>query len=193
MRNPMNSWEKSDTSFSEHGILKCDEIGKNDLKLMQSLVRAGSDHAKFLRMIHVTVDITAPLYWWKEYDTYKVGTVANSCSTMHTIHKKEFTLDDFSHERLNKKSLKYLMDLVRYLNVARDRYNADKTNKDAWWQIIQLLPTSYNQKRTVQLNYQVLLSMHRSRKHHKLDERRAFCGRMEALPYFKEVCLEGDI
>ena len=180
MRNPMNSWDRSD-SFRDNDI-----IGNNDLELMQKLSKAGNDHAKFLRMINVTCDITAPLYWWKEFDTYKVGTVANSCSTMHKIHEKELTLDDFSCEHLINDST--LIEIVKELNCNRNKFI--KTNdKDYWWQIIQLLPTSYNQKRTVQMNYQVLKNMYHSRKNHKLDEWREFCKWCETLPYFKEICI----
>lgn len=193
LRNPMNSWDKSDSGYYN----QCDEcyslmdfhVGPNDLKLMKSLAKAGSDHAKFLRMINVTVDITAPLYWWKEFDTYKVGTVANSCSTMHKIHAKEFELDDFSHEHLNEDALCTLLGVIRVLNVSRFWYNQSK-DKTNWWQMIQLLPSSYNQRRTVQLNYQVLLNMYRARKHHKLDEWIVFCEWIETLPYFKTICLE---
>ena len=208
MRNPMNSWDKSDSDFScehcdgcywEHtanadGDLnwcnhtKC-KIGENDLKLMKSLSKAGSDHGKFLRMINVTVDITAPLYWWKEFDTYKVGTVANSCSTMHKIHAKAFTLNDFSHEHLFEGSDSVLWAVINQLNFCRDGF-LETQNKDYWWQMIQLLPSSYNQKRTVQLNYQVLKSMYFARKNHKLDEWREFCAWVETLPYFKEICID---
>ena len=206
MRNPMNSWDKSD---SYYGMVEDPSpinpndwayiiLGENDLKLMKSLAKAGSDHAKFLRMINVTVDITAPLYWLKEFDTYKVGTVANSCSTMHKIHEKEFTLDDFSHEHLDQFSMEVLKDVISALNIARDdylennqsRYEMMKVDrKYDWWQMIQLLPSSYNQKRTVQLNYQVLKSMYFARKDHKLDEWRYFCEWMKTLPYFKEICI----
>lgn len=192
MRNPMNSWDKSD-SFEfppdEDGILW---ICSNDLKLMQSLIRAGTDHSKFMRMINVTMDITAPLYWWKEFDTYKVGTVANSCSTMHKIHSKEFTLEDFSHEHLftDDEALPFLNHLISGLNFYRNKYIETK-DKKYWWQIIQLLPSSYNQKRTIQLNYQVLRNIYFSRRNHKLDEWHDFCSIIEELPYGKElICLE---
>lgn len=192
MRNPMNSWDKSD-SFEfppdEDGILW---IGSNDLKLMQSLIRAGTDHSKFMRMINVAMDITAPLYWWKEFDTYKVGTVANSCSTMHKIHSKEFTLEDFSHEHLftDDEALPFLNHLISGLNFYRNKYIETK-DKKYWWQIIQLLPSSYNQKRTIQLNYQVLRNIYFSRRNHKLDEWHDFCSIIEELPYGKElICLE---
>lgn len=190
MRNPMNSWDKSDTKYFDHGgVFRVPKIGSNDLKLMKSLSKAGSDHGKFLRMINVTCDITAPLYFFKEYDTYKVATVANSCSTMHTIHKKEFTLDDFSHEHLTPWNETVLRNLIVELNESRNQYLHSKKKED-WWQMIQLLPSSYNQKRTVQLNYQVLKSMYFARRNHKLDEWRTFCEWMETLPYFKEICID---
>jgi hypothetical protein len=196
MRAPMNSWALSDSYWTH--IENPDTmneapfqffLGNNDLALMQKLVKAGSDHRKFLRMINVTCDITAPLYWWKEYDTYKVGTVANSCSTMHKIHDKKFTLDDFSVEHLTPYSLGVFEDgYIETLNAYRERY-LDRKNKSDWWQMIQLLPTSYNQKRTVQLNYEVLLNMYHSRKAHKLDEWVDFCKWIEELPYFRDICL----
>jgi hypothetical protein len=194
MRNPMNSWDKSDSNYDyEHPwclgdlyieIPVC--IGPNDLALMKKLVNAGSDHSKFMRMINVTADITAPLYWWKEYDTYKVGTVANSCSTMHKIHDGEFTLDDFSHEHLTDHFATDLKCTILSLNYARKKFLETK-DKTYWWQMIQLLPSSYNQKRTVQLNYAVLSNMYHSRKSHKLDEWRTFCKWVESLPYAKEL------
>ena len=184
MRNPLNSWDKSDSGFNrETGEYI---VGDNDLTLMKKLVKAGSDHRKFMRMINVSLDITAPLYWWKEFDTYKVGTVANSCSTMHTIHKKEFSLDDFSHEHLLTGSMFQLHRTVDLLNEARELYLETK-DKVYWYQMIQLLPSSYNQKRTVQLNYEVLANMYHSRKSHKLDEWREFCKWIESLPYAKEL------
>ena len=196
MRNPMNSWEKSDSYWDFPEYPDIFVIGNNDLKLMQSLVKSGTDHSKFMRMINVTMDITAPLYWWKEWDTYKVGTVANSCSTMHKIHSKEFTLDDFSHEHLFSEenlryedepdSLKLLKTIIQALNSYRLSY-LDEQDKSVWWQIIQLLPSSYNQKRTVQLNYQVLRNIYFSRKNHKLDEWVEFCQIIETLPYAKEL------
>ena len=186
MRNPMNSWDKSDScDLHDYNPL----LGENDLKLMKSLSKAGSDHAKFLRMINVTVDITAPLYWWKEFDTYKVGTVANSCSTMHKIHAKEFTLDDFSHEHLGGEFLESLNSTISILNRARNKY-LDSKAKQLWWQMIQLLPSSYNQTRTVQLNYQVLKSMYFARKDHKLDEWHTLCDWMLTLPYFRDICVD---
>ena len=190
MRNPINSWDKSDTKYFDHGgVFRVPKIGSNDLKLMKSLSKAGNDHGKFLRMINVTCDITAPLYFFKEYDTYKVATVANSCSTMHTIHKKEFTLDDFSHEHLTPWNETVLRNLIVELNESRNQYLHSKKKED-WWQMIQLLPSSYNQKRTVQLNYQVLKSMYFARKNHRLDEWHALCEWMEGLPYFKDIVLE---
>jgi hypothetical protein len=216
MRNPMNSWEKSDTIFD--GDKWC--LGNNDLKLMQQLSTAGDDDSKFLRMIVVTMDITAPLYWWKEFDTYKVGTVANSCSTMHKIADKEFTVDDFSHEHLdgvsrdmfyqNDRNQPYffcsfediLYIQIEALNRARNLYLETKTKpmkeeakraplmKKYWWQMIQLLPSSYNQKRTVLLNYQVLKNMYFARRNHKLDEWRTFCEEVKKLPCFEEACIE---
>ena len=188
MRNPMNSWDKSDSGFVRGDMF----IGENDLSLMKKLVKAGSDHRKFMRQIFVSVDITAPLYWWKEFDTYKVGTVANSCSTMHKIHEKEFTLDDFSCEYLadrweNAGTFKYcLIAVIAHLNHAREKYIETK-DKFFWWQMIQLLPSSYNQKRTVTLNYENLFNMYHARKNHKLDEWRTLCKWIESLPYAKEL------
>lgn len=222
MRNPMNSWEKSDSFIPCYHKTKCHEckdnqkcayyfedgepykknefIGSNDLDLMTRLRNAGIDHRKFMRMIIVYMDITAPLYWWKEFDTYKVGTVANSCSTMHKIAEKEFTLEDFSHEHLitrEKPLIEYTDDAdavelpnaiwlihrtIQTLNQYRKLYLQTK-DKKYWWQMIQLLPSSYNQKRTVMLNYEVLTNMYKSRKNHKLDEWRTFCQWIEILPY----------
>lgn len=203
MRNPMNSWDKSDTGWvsgfhtdkapidydSEYGDFKV--IGNNDHALMMKLAKAGSVHAKYRRMINVTCDINAPLYWWKEYDTYKVGTVANSCSTMHKIHDKEFTLDDFSHEHLLSGCKYSLRMLVDVLNDARAEF-LNTNDKVYWWQMIQLLPSSYNQKRTVQLNYEVLSAMYRDRKNHKLDEWRTFCKWVESLPYSEIITLSQE-
>lgn len=221
MRNPKNSWEKSDSQFvrdPDYGcfgacpcaeLVNCDccHVGPNDLKLMTTLRNAGTDHRKFMRMITVYLDITAPLYWWKEFDTYKVGTVANSCSTMHKIAAKEFTLDDFSHEHLvddldvrieiggtdhrDTGPMEVLGMTIDVLNHYREKYLvATKTEeytglpaKDIWWQMIQLLPSSYNQKRTVMLNYEVLANIYKSRRHHKLDEWHTLCDRIESLPY----------
>ncbi len=187
MRNPHNSWDKSDTRFNwEIGKIV---IGENDLALARKLVKAGSDHRKFLRQIIVSADFTAPLYWWKEYDTYKVGTVANSCSTMHKIHAKEFVLDDFSHEHLTDLSLGSLMETIKVMNVYRELFIRNPLRKDYWHQMIQLLPTSYNQLRTVTLNYEVLYNIYHARKNHKLDEWHTLCDWIEKLPYFKEMCL----
>lgn len=190
MRNPKNSWDKSDSYYTlaedPSPINPCDEVcfcvGPNDLKLMGNLSKAGSDHGKFLRMITVTTDVVAPLYWWKEFDTYKVGTVANSCSTMHKIHSKEFIFDDFSHECLYELSMEALQQTIAVLNLYRDKFLETK-DKRHWWQMIQLLPSSYNQRRTVQLNYQVLKDMYHARKNHKLDEWHTFCAWIETLPY----------
>lgn len=212
MRNPMNSWDKSDSIHIPFNM--CDDekdlrlakmchyiapiIKENDHDLMMKLRNAGTDHRKFMRMIVVYVDITAPLYWWKEFDTYKVGTVVNSCSTMHKIHEKEFTIEDFSCEHLTEGSIRLLEDVINALNEARawylkwdymsenDRANFDPGitfKKDLWWQMIQLLPSSYNQKRTVMLNYEVLANIYNSRKNHKLDEWIEFCKWIEGLPY----------
>lgn len=191
MRNPMNSWEKSDSGYcflsklpgsmachtckenrntcGKHKKEKDFIIGPNDLDLMKRLVKAGTDHRKFMRMITVYVDITAPLYWWKEFDTYKIGTVANSCSTMHKIADKEFTLEDFSTEHLYSDELEFFKEIVDRLNGVRELYLESKKKED-WWQMIQLLPSSYNQKRTVMLNYEVLANIYKSRRNHRLDE-----------------------
>lgn len=184
MRNPMNSWEKSDSEYETAGYdIVGFDLGENDHSLMQRLSNAGTEHRKYMRMMPVYVRITAPLYWWKEFDTYKVGTVANSCSTMHKIAEKEFTLEDFSCEHLSTVSLNYLRNCIEHLNFIRDVYNEDKSNKGAWWQMIQLLPSSYNQTRNVMLNYEVLANIHRQRKNHMLDEWREFCKWIESLPY----------
>lgn len=186
MRNPMNSWGKSDSYYPEeyrYGDLPSDavDIGDNDLNLMKRLCSAGTDHRKFMRMITVYVDITAPLYWLKEMDQYKVGTVSNSCSTMHKIHAKEFTLDDFSCEYLYL-PLQDLRPTIDLLNTYRERYLETKDKSD-WYQIIQLLPSSYNQRRTYLLNYEVLANIYKSRRNHKLDEWVEFCGWIKTLPY----------
>lgn len=196
MRNPMNSWEKSDSGYSN----LCEKFitGDRDVQLMQRLSNAGTEHRKYMRMMPVYVRITAPLYWWKEFDTYKVGTVANSCSTMHKIAEKEFTLEDFSYEHLKNacdvsvpytskiiyiyENKKILEDIVEILNNARDLYLETK-DKIFWWQMIQLLPSSYNQTRNVMLNYEVLANIYRQRKNHKLDEWREVCKWIETLPY----------
>lgn len=201
MRNPMNSWDKSD---SEHICESCEDpwggtgyifdtnrvtIGPNDLDLMKRLRNADTDHRKYLRMITVYCDITAPLYWWKEFDTYKVGTVANSCSTMHKIQAKEFTIDDFSHEHILHETFTGLVNPVTLLNAIVDALNQNRElylqtkDKRYWWQMIQLLPSSYNQKRTVMMNYEVLANIYKSRKNHKLDEWHTFCDWIEKLPY----------
>ena len=220
MRNPMNSWDKSDTSIcvvkDEDKCKECNAfrkndgafsfctqpfiIGPNDLDLMKRLRNAGTDHRKFMRMITVYFDITAPLYWWKEFDTYKVGTVANSCSTMHKIADKEFTLNDFSCEHLTTQSVECLKNTIDLLNMHRSLYISKtdkkvdqytvmsdecytKYKKDIWWQMIQLLPSSYNQRRTIMLNYEVLANIYKSRKNHKLDEWHDFCDWIEGLPH----------
>lgn len=204
MRNPMNSWDKSDSCWVDfedwdcgHGVLngfgEAFVIGDNDLKLMKSLTKAGSDHAKFLRMINVTVDITSHHTWWAEFDTYKVGTVRNSCSKMHKIHVKEFTADDFSIEGIEEcggRTTEVFVCVLNELERLRRLFN-ETQEKKYWRAIIELLPMGYNLKATVQLNYQVLLNMYRARKHHKLDEWVVFCEWIETLPYFKEVCLNG--
>ncbi len=188
MRNPMNSWEKSDSGVKEiYGIGYDFVVGANDLDLMKRLAKGGSVHAKYRRMIMVTCDITAPLYWWKEFDTYKVGTVANSCSTMHKIQAKEFTLDDFSHEHLTGSAEAALVQVIDALNLNRRLFN-DHKDKDFWWNMIQLLPSSYNQRRTVQFSYENGASMHSDRRHHKINEWHGFCDTLEALP-----CAEGII
>ena len=208
MRNPKNSWEKSDSEFHREPKHYFDEkdmpctdlrrfvLGPNDLDLMKRLRNAGTDHRKFMRMITVYVDILAPLYWWKEFDTYKVGTVANSCSTMHKLPDKEFTLEDFSCEHLDEyrehvifapteyhfSSLDLLKLEIEVLNQCRKNYLERKAKSD-WWQMIQLLPSSYNQRRTVQMNYEVLANIYKSRRNHKLDEWNTFCDWIEGLPY----------
>lgn len=210
MRNPLNSWYKMDSHACPcHGILDCDCpmvaeghepardcneivrksafcIGKNDYFLMMRLAKAGAEHAKYRRMIVVYADVTAPLYWWKEYDTFKVGTVANSCSTMHKITAKQFDLQDFSHEHLTIASSVALQEVIYHLNYWRAKYDTaetDEIKKECWWQIIQMLPSSYNQRRTAMLNYEVLANIYRQRKGHKLDEWREFCKWIEQLPY----------
>ena len=198
MRNPLNSWDKSDLERDDDGIVW--SLGENNTQLMKQLIKAGTDHSKFMRMITVTFDITAPMYWWKEASTYKVGTVRNSCSTMHTIHQKEFTLDDFSHEHLDRykdiipdhvdgNPYDMLNSIIECLNYAREYYLETK-DKKCWWQMIQLLPSSYNQRSTVQLNYAVLRNIYHSRKAHKLDEWRDFCKWIESLPYSGLITME---
>lgn len=224
MRNPMNSWEKSNSGYGcDSGLCSghcafspewCGNtqryvLGENDHSLMQRLAKAGTDHRKFMRMMPVYVRITAPLYWWKEFDTYKVGTVANSCSTMHKIQAKEFTVDDFSCDHLTKSTMKLFNESIRELNFWRDAFNCKSdeernlyfansgwndtyipTKKECWWQMIQLLPSSYNQTRNVMLNYEVLANMYYSRKNHKLDEWREFCKWIESLPYSELITVE---
>ena len=222
-RNPMNSWEKSDSLFwDSFSVVKGDLfhtlnnpeiykdvydmddkeedvvnmahtiIGPNDLKLLTNLAKAGSDEAKFRRMIVVYLDVTAPMYWWKEADTYKVGTVRNSCSTMHKIHAKEFTLEDFSHDQLvgGHATLEHIIDI---LNIARGHFiRSNNKDKKSWYQMIQLLPSSYNQRATLMLNYEVLANMYHARKNHKLDEWREFCKWIETLPYAQELIIGGE-
>lgn len=197
MRNPKNSWDRSDS----HRGLSGDEwsvepgyiIGPNDKKLMMQLASGGPVHAKYRRMIVVWVDITAPLYWWKEFDTYKVGTVSDSCSTMHKIHERELTLDDFSHEHLRDMERFALESIIKMINsnIALINSNGvfvEEGDKDAWWQVIQLLPSSYNQRRTIMMNYEVLTAMYRDRRGHKLDEWCEFCSWIETLPYSWVIC-----
>ena len=184
-RNPMNSWAKMDSSYDDKGNFV---LGENDLSLAHRLAVAGSDHRKFLRQIIVSMDITAPFYWWKEFDTYKVGTVANSCSTMHKIHVKEFDREDFSYDRMTEPALMQLDSLISFLEGERVKYNETK-DKEHWNNIIQLLPTSYNQMRTVTLNYEVLINIYYARRHHKLDEWHVLCNAIENLPYAKELIL----
>lgn len=186
MRNPKNSWAQIDSAVvNGNGFV----VGNNDYDLMYKLASAGTDHGKFMRMIHVQCDVTAPLYWWKEADQYKVGTVTDSCSTMHKIHAKEFTLDDFSHEHLNDESTDCLLKLIDLLNCNRELFLKDK-NKSWWWQMIQLLPSSYNQLRTWDLNYAVLQNIYRARRNHKLDEWHTFCDWIESLPYSDLITCE---
>lgn len=191
MRNPFNSWDKSDSCFKLIGSRNIEtmnkwqivpEIGENDMKLMKQLAKAGSDHSKFMRMITVTCDITAPMYWWAEMDVYKVGTVRNSCSKMHTIHKRDLTMDDFSTEHLYDDEACVMQDLIDRINCNR-QYFMDTGIKMYWWQIIQLLPSSYNQRATWQANYAVLRNIYHARKNHKLSEWVEFCSWVEKLPY----------
>lgn len=213
MRNAMNSWDKSDSKFCHYSCITTDDslneeacnfmcasnfcrgflqIGKADMKLCKNLIKAGSSDRKFMRMIHVQADVTAPLYLWKEYDTYKVGTVANSCSTMHTLHKRDLTIDDFSHEHLDDTFGKTaLIETIRVINNARAYYNESKSKED-WYAMIQLLPSSFNQMRTIDLDYETLFSIYHQRKNHKLDEWRAFCKWIETLPYMKEFLGLGE-
>ena len=221
MRNPMNSWDKSDSNVSQlvyvaesyrqpinREVEECDkisshwktvtsvadnsievpmEVGPNDLDLMRRLYKAGTEHRKYLRQIFVSMDITAPLYWWKEFDTYKVGTVANSCSTMHKVAAKEFELDDFSHEHLTEISEAVIEEVCRVLNTWRNLYLESK-NKEDWWQMIQLLPSSYNQRRTITMNYENVVTIIKQRTGHKLDEWNTFVEKLKELPYIKDIC-----
>lgn len=187
-RNPMNSWPKSD-SHEGAGFEVGYQIGPNDLKLLQTLCKAGSDHRKFMRQIFVSVDITAPLYYWKEFDTYKVGTTSNSCSTMHKIHQKPFKLDDFSHEKMSSEALLVLENVIYALEAARLKFVETK-DKQYWYDMIQLLPSSYNQMRTCTLTYENLFNMFHARKNHKLEEWHIFCGWIVSLPYTKELITE---
>ena len=182
-RNPMNSWDRMDSGYNNGKF----EIGENDYKLLKNLTIAGPEHRKWNRMVTVTMDITAPLYFFKEYDTYKVGTVANSCSTMHKIQAKKFEISDFSVEHL--RSLRVMHEVIDELNFYRDKFNKDKKKED-WWEMIQLLPTSYNQKRTVHLNYEVLGTIYHQRRHHKLDEWVEFCDIIKTLPYSEFITRE---
>ncbi len=211
MRNPMNSWGKSDSHICRQDgsfCMECEHkndycLGENDHNLMQRLAKAGTDHRKFMRMMPVYVRITAPLYWWKEFDTYKVGTVANSCSTMHKIAEKKFEYEDFSTDMLMVSGTEHVMKLIVHLNELRDAYlNYDTWNnngfkkpskKDIWWQMIQLLPSSYNQTRNVMLNYEVLANIYKSRKNHKLDEWRELCSWVETLPYSELIIGEKEL
>ena len=185
-RNPMNSWERADSYYDDKGQYI---LGENDLSLAKRLRNAGtSDHRKFLRQIMLSVDITAPLYWWKEYDTYKVATVANSTSTMHKIHSKPFEINDFSHDHLSENGLNILKNIVNELEKIRLEY-IEKKDKALWYALIQLLPSSYNQMRTCTLNYETLVNIYKSRKNHKLEEWRSFCEWIKTLPYAKEIII----
>ena len=216
MRNAMNSWDKSDSYIDScidpighckdcpYQFVGCNDsdyffIGKADMELAKRLIKTGSPDRKFMRMIHVQADVTAPLYWWKEYDTYKVGTVANSCSTMHTLHKRDLTIDDFSHEHLSERSMSFLQNLIEQINRNRSLYvkgfkgvpgdndcDIKPYDKAYWWQMIQLLPSSFNQMRTIDLDYETLYSIYHQRRNHKLDEWVEFCKWIETLPYMKE-------
>ena len=187
-RNPMNSWSNSDSYYDEHGSYI---LGEKDLGLAQRLAKAGSDHRKYLRQIFVSVDITAPLYWWKEYDTYKVGTVANSCSTMHKIQAKKFTREDFSCERMTQDALICFDHVINVLEQRRQVFVETK-DRAAWDDMIQLLPTSFNQMRTCTLNYENLINIYHARRNHKLPEWHTLCSWIETLPYFNDICLGGE-
>lgn len=189
-RNPMNSWSRMDSYYDENG---CFVLGPNDLDLAMRLAHAGSDHRKFLRQIFVTVDITAPLYWWKEFDTYKVGTTANSTSTMHKIHAKEFSRDDFSCDRMDEGGLAMLDAVIAYLESERQKFLADKNDKQSWHNMIQTLPSSYNQMRTVTLNYENLINMYYARRNHKLAEWHVLCDWILSLPYAEDlICVKDE-
>lgn len=188
-RNPMNSWDRSDSYYNEKGDYI---LGVNDLDLASRLAKAGSDHRKFLRQIFVSMDITAPLYWWKEFDTYKVGTVANSCSTMHKIHTKPFEADDFSHDRMDAGALALLDTTVAYLESERLKFNENKENKQHWHNIIQSLPSSYNQMRTVSMNYENLINIYYARRNHKLAEWHTLCDLIMTLPYADKLIAVKD-
>ncbi len=189
-RNPMNSWDRMDSTYDEDGNYI---LGENDLSLARRLARAGSDHRKYLRQIFVSVDITAPLYWWKEFDTYKVGTVANSCSTMHKIHAKAFSREDFSCDRLDEGGLAALDALIAYLESERRRFVADTSNRQSWHNMIQLLPSSYQQMRTVTLNYENLINIYYARRTHKLAEWHTLCDWILTLPYAADlICIKQE-
>ena len=192
MRNPMNSWYKSDSELDYNCYTETTsfKIGKNDLELMQKLYKAGTEHRKYLRFIHVSMDIIAPMYWYKEFDTYKVGVSRNSCSTMHTIHKKKFELDDFSYEHLNSESVNRLEFLLELLNIYRESYIVSQDKQD-WWQMIQLLPSSYNQRSTINMNYENVANIIHQRTGHKLDEWGTFIKELKCLPYIGEIM--GDV
>ena len=183
-RNPMNSWARMDSTYDEKGNFV---MGPNDLDLAKRLAHAGTDHRKFLRQIFVSVDITAPLYWWKEFDTYKVGTVANSTSTMHKIHTKKFERDDFSHDRLDEGGLAALDAVITYLESEREKFVADKSDRQSWHNMIQMLPSSYNQMRTVTMNYENLINIYYARRSHKLAEWHVLCDWIMSLPYAADL------
>ena len=185
-RNPMNSWDRMDSYYDEDGNFV---LGENDLGLAQKLRRAGSDHRKYVRQIFVSVDITAPLYWWKEFDTYKVATVANSTSTMHKIHAKPFDIDDFSHDHMTPTTLAFMQTVVDELEKIRQKYMTEGKNKDDWYDMIQLLPSSYNQMRTVTMNYETLINIYFARRYHKLQEWHTFCDWIKTLPYAEEIII----
>ena len=185
-RNPMNSWARMDSYYDEDGNFI---LGENDLGLAQKLRKAGSDHRKYVRQIFVSVDITAPLYWWKEFDTYKVATVANSTSTMHKIHAKPFDIDDFSHDHMTPDTLAFMQTVVDELEKIRQKYMTDGKNKEDWYDMIQLLPSSYNQMRTVTMNYETLINIFFARRYHKLQEWHTFCDWIKTLPYAEEIII----